>query len=302
MLKITIDALDENRRLDQFMSDTLEKYSRSLVQTWIKEGKVLVNGSPAKSNYRLKEDDEISYKIEEEDLTIQGIKMDLDIVYEDEHVMVINKPKGLIVHPSPSTLKQETLVHGLLAYTDTLSDLGGELRPGIVHRLDKDTSGLIIVAKTNEAHKVLVEALKERTIKREYIVLAHHAFNHKEAIIDGPIGRDPKNRQKMTVTHENSKEARTKVTLIENIGDYALLKAQLESGRTHQIRVHLDYIKHPVVGDQTYSYKNTIKADGQMLHAYHLEFKHPITGEMISLDAEPPEIFLKTVEDVRRVS
>ncbi len=302
MTKITIESFDENTRLDHFMSSVLDGYSRTLIQSWIKDGKVLVNDAPSKSNYRLKEDDVVSYKIEEEDLTIKAIKMDLDIVYEDEHLMVINKPKGLIVHPSASTLKQETLVHGLLAYTDKLSDIGGELRPGIVHRLDKDTSGLIIVAKTNEAHEKLVEALKERTIKREYLVLAHHPFNHVEAIIDGPIGRDPKNRQKMTVTHLNSKEARTKVTLVENIGDYTILKCELESGRTHQIRVHLDYIKHPVVGDKTYSYKNTLETDGQMLHAYHLEFDHPITGEHISLEKDVPEIFKRTVEDVRRLA
>ncbi len=302
MNKIIVEAFDVNKRLDQFMSDTLKKYSRSLVQSWIKEGKVWVNGEVSKSNYRLKEEDEITYTIEEDDLTLQPIPMDLDIVYEDDDIMVINKPKGLIVHPSASSLKQETLVHGLLAYTHKLSDLGGELRPGIVHRLDKDTSGLIIIAKTNAAHEKLVQDLKERKIKREYLVLVHHAFNHQEAIIDGPIGRDPKNRQKMTVTHINSKEARTKVTLIENIGDYALMKCELESGRTHQIRVHLEYIKHPVVGDQTYSYKNTLETQGQMLHAFHLEFHHPITGQLISLEKEVPQVFQETLDTLRRLA
>ncbi len=300
MKKIKIDAIDEQIRLDQFMTTLLSEYSRSLIQTWIKEGNIHVNGAPSKSNYRLKEDDVITYTIEEEDVILQKVEMNLDIVYEDEHILVVNKPKGLIVHPSASTLKQTTLVHGLLAYTDKLSDLNGEYRPGIVHRLDKDTSGLLIVAKTNEAHEILVENLKERTITREYLALAHHPFNHKEAIIDAPIGRDPKNRQKMTVTHINSKPAKTKITLREIIGDYSLFECQLESGRTHQIRVHLEYIKHPIVGDQTYSYKNTLDTEGQMLHAYHLAFEHPITKEHLSFESKPPKIFEDTLEMLRR--
>lgn len=300
MKKIIIDIEDENKRIDQYMTTLLKEYSRNLVQTWITDGKIKVNDSNVKSNYRLKEDDEVSYIIVEEDLTVQPIEMNLDVVYEDDDIMVVNKPKGLIVHPSATTINQPTLVHGLLAHTDKLSDLNGELRPGIVHRLDKDTSGLLIVAKTNAAHEVLVDALKAREITREYMALAHHPFNHKDAIIDAPIGRDVNNRQRMSVTHVNSKEAKTKVTLVENIGDYSLLKCQLESGRTHQIRVHLSYIKHPIVGDNTYSYKNTLDTDGQMLHAYHLEFKHPITKELMSFTQDVPEVFNDTVETIRR--
>ncbi|NLW15656.1 MAG: RluA family pseudouridine synthase [Erysipelothrix sp.] len=300
MKKIIIDIEDENKRIDQYMTTLLKEYSRNLVQTWITDGKIKVNDSNVKSNYRLKEDDEVSYIIVEEDLTVQPIEMNLDVVYEDDDIMVVNKPKALIVHPSATTINQPTLVHGLLAHTDKLSDLNGELRPGIVHRLDKDTSGLLIVAKTNAAHEVLVDALKAREITREYMALAHHPFNHKDAIIDAPIGRDVNNRQRMSVTHVNSKEAKTKVTLVENIGDYSLLKCQLESGRTHQIRVHLSYIKHPIVGDNTYSYKNTLDTDGQMLHAYHLEFKHPITKELMSFTQDVPEVFNDTVETIRR--
>lgn len=300
MKKIIIDIEDETKRIDQYMTTLLKEYSRNLVQTWITDGKIKVNDSNVKSNYRLKEDDEVSYIIVEEDLTVQPIEMNLDVVYEDDDIMVVNKPKGLIVHPSATTINQPTLVHGLLAHTDKLSDLNGELRPGIVHRLDKDTSGLLIVAKTNAAHEVLVDALKAREITREYMALAHHPFNHKDAIIDAPIGRDVNNRQRMSVTHVNSKEAKTKVTLVENIGDYSLLKCQLESGRTHQIRVHLSYIKHPIVGDNTYSYKNTLDTDGQMLHAYHLEFKHPITKELMSFTQDVPEVFNDTVETIRR--
>lgn len=300
MEKINVESFDVDKRLDQFMTESLLDYSRSLVQTWIEDGNILVNNKPSKSNYRLKENDEISYTIQKEDLRLQAVPMDLDIVYEDDDILVVNKPKGLIVHPSPSTLKQETLVHGLLAHTQNLSDLNGELRPGIVHRLDKDTSGLLIVAKTNAAHEVLVEDLKDRLIQREYLALVHHPFNHKEAIIDAPIGRDQNNRQKMTVTHINSKEAKTRIFLEEIIGDYTLLRCELESGRTHQIRVHLEYIKHPIVGDNTYSYKNTLDTKGQMLHAYHLKFKHPITKTWMSFKKTPPKIFEDTLELLRR--
>ncbi len=302
MQKITVSEHDVNKRLDQFMTEMLFEYSRSVVQAWIVDGNILVNDKESKSNYRLKENDEISYSIIEKDLTLKPIKMDLDIVYEDEYILVVNKPKGLIVHPSETTLEQETLVHGLIAYTDQLSDVGGELRPGIVHRLDKDTSGLLIVAKTNEAHAALSEALKKREITRDYLALVHHPFAHKEAIIDAPIGRDPKQRQRMTVTHINSKEAKTYVFLEEIIGDYSLLKCKLESGRTHQIRVHLEYIKHPVVGDYTYSYKNTLETEGQCLHAHHLAFEHPITKEALSFTKEVPQVFEDTLEMLRRLA
>lgn len=302
MEKITISTHDINKRLDQFMTDMLFEYSRSAIQSWIKDGHILVNNQTSKSNYRLKEDDEVSYTIIEKDLTLHPIPMDLDIVFEDDDILVINKPKGLIVHPSETTLDQETLVHGLLAYTDKLSNVGGELRPGIVHRLDKDTSGLLIVAKTNKAHEKLSESLKKRKITRDYLALVHHVFEHKEAIIDAPIGRDPKQRQRMTVTHINSKDAKTFVFLEEVIGDYSLLKCKLESGRTHQIRVHLEYIKHPVVGDYTYSYKNTLDTQGQCLHAYHLAFEHPITKEALSFTQDIPKVFADTLEMLRRLA
>lgn len=301
MHKVIVQLQDVNQRLDHYMSDLLSDVSRSVLQTWIKKGHILVNGKQSKSNYRLREEDEISYEIIEHIQTLKPTKMDLDIIYEDEYLLIVNKEKGLIVHPSPSSLDQLSLVHALLAYTDKLSDINGEYRPGIVHRLDKDTSGLLIVAKTNEVHEYLVEMLKHRTIKREYLALVHHPFVHKEAIIDAPIGRDPNNRQKMTVTHLNSKEAKTKIFLEENMGDYGLMRCELDTGRTHQIRVHLEYIKHPIVGDQTYSYKNTLETQGQLLHAHHLAFIHPITKENLSFYAPMPDVFEKTLAMVRRL-
>lgn len=299
MIKITVEDAFIGERLDAYMALLLPEYSRGVIQTWIKSEKVLVNQKVVKNNYRLKEDDEIEYEITEADTSITPIEMDLDIVYEDDVMMVVNKPKGLIVHPSPTTLNQATLVHGLMAYTDQLSNINGDLRPGIVHRLDKDTSGLLMIAKTNEAHEILVEALKDREIDREYMALVHHPFNHQSALVDAPIGRDLKNRQRMAVTDVNSKVAKTHITLVENFKEYALLKCKLDTGRTHQIRVHCSYIDHPLVGDQTYSYKNTPKADGQCLHAFKLGFTHPITKERMEFTSEAPQVMLDMIEAAR---
>lgn len=300
MSREIIDETNVGLRLDQFIAGVLPEYSRSVIQTWIEDSKITVNGKKVKNNYRLKLNDDVSYSITEQETTLQPMKMDLNIVYEDDHIIVIDKPKGLIVHPSPSTLNQATLVHGLLAHTNTLSDLNGDLRPGIIHRIDKDTSGLMIVAKTNEAHEILVQDLKDRKISREYLALVHHPFKHQSALVDGPIGRDPRNRQRMSVTEKNSKEARTHLYLIENLKEYALLRCKLETGRTHQIRVHCSYIQHPIVGDQTYSYKNTLDTNGQCLHAFKLKFNHPITHEVLEFESEMPEIMKETIENIRR--
>lgn len=300
MSKQIIEELNVGERLDQFISGLLPEYSRNVIQTWIEDEKITVNGKKVKNNYRLKLNDEVSYEITETETTIQPIAMDLNIVYEDDSLMVIDKPKGLIVHPSPSTLNQATLVHGLLAHTNQLSDINGALRPGIIHRIDKDTSGLMIVAKTNEAHEILVQDLKDRKISREYYALVHHPFKHQSALVDGPIGRDTRNRQRMTVTENNSKEARTHLYLIENFNEYALLRCKLETGRTHQIRVHCSYIQHPIVGDQTYSYKNTLDTQGQCLHAFKLKFNHPITNEPLEFESPMPQIMKETIEEIRR--
>lgn len=300
MNKEIIDELNVGLRLDQFIASLLPEFSRNVIQTWIEDGKITVNSKQMKNNYRLKMDDVVEYEITEQETHIQPVPMDLDIVYEDEAIIVINKPKGLIVHPSPSTLNQVTLVHGLLAHTKSLSDINGDLRPGIIHRIDKDTSGLLLVAKTNEAHETLVQDLKDRKISREYYALVHHPFEHQSALVDAPIGRDVRNRQRMTVTEVNSKEARTHLYLIENFKEYALLRCKLETGRTHQIRVHCSYIQHPIVGDQTYSYKNTLETQGQCLHAFKIKFNHPITHELMEFEVDMPQIMKDTIAEIRR--
>lgn len=301
MHKISVELEFEGLRVDAFMALILSDYSRAVIQGWLEADKITVNGKPVKNNYRLKEDDVIEYTITEADTHLSPVKMDLDIVFEDEHLMVVNKPKGLIVHPSPSTLNQTTLVHGLMAHTNNLSDLNGELRPGIVHRLDKDTSGLLLVAKTNEVHELLVEDLKDRKIDREYKALVHHVFSHQSAVVDAPIGRDPKNRQRMCVTDKNSKPARTTLYLEERFKDHSLLRCKLDTGRTHQIRVHCLYIKHPIVGDQTYSYKNTPETQGQCLHAFKIGFTHPITKEAMVFTTDMPQVMLDMIEEVRGI-
>lgn len=300
MSKIIIEEEFEGTRLDHFMTDFLSEHSRSQIQKFIESGEILVNDDLSKANYRLKENDRITYEIIEEDIEISAKDMDLDIVYEDDHLLIVNKDAGVIVHPSDSSKNKITLVNGLLYHCDNLSDVGGDLRPGIVHRLDKDTSGLLIVAKTNEAHNLLVEMLKNREIDREYFVIVHHRFNHKQALVDAPIGRDPYDRKKMTVTHINSKDAKTYISLIEEFKDYSFLNAKLESGRTHQIRVHCQYIKHPVVGDEVYGYKKTIDMKGHALHAYKLAFKHPITHEEMKFEIGLPERIESVIEEIRR--
>ncbi|MEG0327357.1 MAG: RluA family pseudouridine synthase [Erysipelothrix sp.] len=288
-------------RVDQFLALALQDYSRSTIQSWIDQKKIIVNDEIVKRNYRVKTDDVIRYEILTEDIELVAVPMDLDIVYEDDAIIVVNKPKGLIVHPSASSLNQATLVHGLLAHTNQLSDINGEYRPGIVHRIDKDTSGLLVVAKTNEAHEILVQDLKDRKISREYLALAHHPFEHQSATVDAPIGRDPKNRQRMCVTDQNSKHAVTHLYLVENFREYSILRCKLDTGRTHQIRVHCQYIKHPIVGDQTYSYKNTPDTNGQCLHAYKLSLEHPITREKLTFECELPQEMKDVIEEIRRL-
>ncbi|CAM4172113.1 RluA family pseudouridine synthase [Erysipelothrix inopinata] len=288
-------------RVDQFLALALQDYSRSTIQSWIDQKKIIVNDEIVKRNYRVKTGDVIRYEILTEDIELVAVPMDLDIVYEDDAIIVVNKPKGLIVHPSASSLNQATLVHGLLAHTKQLSDINGEFRPGIVHRIDKDTSGLLVVAKTNEAHEILVQDLKDRKISREYLALVHHPFEHQSATVDAPIGRDPKNRQRMCVTDQNSKHAVTHLYLVENFREYSILRCKLDTGRTHQIRVHCQYIKHPIVGDQTYSYKNTPDTNGQCLHAYKLSLEHPITREKLTFECELPQEMKDVIEEIRRL-
>ena len=289
---------NEVNRLDKYLIDKLD-ISRSKIQEMVKQHLILVNEKEVKSSYQLKENDEVSVLgnlIEETNATPE--KMDLDIIYEDDDVMVINKPTGLVVHPSSGHFTG-TLVNGLLYHTNNLSDNNGDIRPGIVHRIDKDTSGLLVVAKNNKAHEKLAEQLKDKTLSRIYIALVEGRINHDTGSIDAPIGRDINDRKKMCVTDENSKEAVTHFKVLERFKRATLIECKLETGRTHQIRVHMNYINHPVVGDPVYGYKKNKSAFGQMLHAKEIGFIHPKTGKYMTFKCDVPKEFNEIVEKYR---
>lgn len=277
-------------RIDKYIADNTD-YSRNLILNLIKNGDILVNDSKIKPSYKVKQGDKITInnvKTDTEDITPWDYP--LDIVFEDDDIIIINKPSGMVVHPGNGN-KDHTLVNALKSYTDKLSNINGVERLGIVHRIDKDTSGLIMVAKTNKAHEILGEYFKEHSIKREYIALLCGIFPHDTATIDAPIGRDEKNRLRMTVTPNNSKKAITHLEVLKRYkAGYTLVKARLETGRTHQIRVHTKYIGYPVYNDPVYSNKST-NDFGQFLHSYSMEFIHPITKEKMYFKRDVPKYF-----------
>lgn len=281
----TITSANENERIDKVLSTFNEEWSRSQVQLWIKDGLVTVNGKVIKGNYKCKLDDRIEVQIPDpEILDVLPEEMELDIYYEDSDVLVVNKPKGMVVHPAPGHLSG-TLVNGLMAHCTDLSGINGVLRPGIVHRIDKDTSGLLMVAKNDLAHESLVDQLVKKTVLRKYKALVHGNISHDNGTIDAPIGRDKVDRQSMTVTDENSKTAVTHFRVLERFKDYTFVECQLETGRTHQIRVHMKYIGYPLVGDPKYGPKKTMDIGGQALHAGILGFEHPRTKEFLQFEA-----------------
>lgn len=285
----TIEPSDAGERIDKYISLQNEDWSRSQVQTWIKEGRVTVDGEPVKSNYKLQAEDELTLRVPPpREMAILPEPMPLDIVYEDSDVVVVNKPRGLVVHPAPGHYSG-TLVNGLLAHCKDLSGINGVLRPGIVHRIDKDTSGLLMVAKNDKAHMGLAEQLKAHSVNRTYVAIVHGVIQHEMGTIEAPIGRDPKNRQQMAVVFENSKHAVTHFIVQERFKDYTLVELKLETGRTHQIRVHMKYIDHPLAGDPKYGPKQTLELNGQALHAKTLGFVHPRTGERLEFEAPLPE-------------
>ena len=277
-------------RVDKYIADNTD-YSRNLILNLIKNGDILVNDSKIKPSYKVKQGDKITInnvKTDTEDITPWDYP--LDIVFEDDDIIIVNKPSGMVVHPGNGN-KDHTLVNALKSYTDKLSDINGVERLGIVHRIDKDTSGLIMIAKTNKAHEILGEYFKEHSIKREYIALLCGIFPHDTATIDAPIGRDEKNRLRMTVTPNNSKKAITHLEVLKRYkAGYTLVKARLETGRTHQIRVHTKYIGYPVYNDPVYSNKSTDDF-GQFLHSYSMEFIHPITKEKMYFKRDVPKYF-----------
>jgi len=283
-------------RLDSYIATKDESLSRSMIQKLLENNKILVNGKQQKASYKVQSGDEIRIEIEEpKEVKLKAQNIPIDVVYEDDDILVVNKPKGLVVHPANGN-PDGTLVNAIMAICkDSLSGIGGELRPGIVHRLDKDTSGLLIVAKNDRAHIKMSEQIKNREVKKTYIALVRGIISEEQATINMPIARSVKDRKKMAV-NKNGKEAITHFRVLNRYyspkGSYTLLEVKIDTGRTHQIRVHLAEIGHPVIGDVVYSNgKNEFGVVGQCLHAKALEFVHPVSGKRISLEAALPEYF-----------
>lgn len=284
-----MEVTEEKIRLDKYISDHSD-YSRNLVINMIKNNSILVNGVPAKASYKVHIGDIITIKeLPRLDEEITPWDYPVEVIYEDEYLMIINKPSGMTVHPGSGN-HNHTLVNALIAHTKNLSDVNGLERLGIVHRIDKDTSGIIVVAKTNKAHEVLAEGFKNHTIKREYLALLCGVLPHDNVTIDAPIGRDVTNRLRMCVTPTNSKKAITHLKVLKRYKEYTLIKARLETGRTHQIRVHTKYIGYPVYNDPVYTNKECSEF-GQFLHSYSIELNHPITNEKLVFTAELPPYF-----------
>lgn len=295
MKEIILDCDTNAVRIDSWLSSEIGEYSRSYLQKLCQGGRIAVNGIQVKSNYKLKSGDRIIVSIPEaEVLNVLAEEIPLDIVYEDEHIIVINKPKGMVVHPAAGNYTG-TLVNALMKHCgDSLSDINGVIRPGIVHRIDKDTSGLLVVAKSNQAHERLSEKLKTHDIKREYIALADGIIYENSGKIDAPIGRHPVDRKKMSVNLNNGRNAVTHFKVLERFSEATYLEIRLETGRTHQIRVHLAYINHPIIGDEVYGRrKQKYDIQGQALHAIRLQFEHPVTGEEMRFETPVPEYFKK---------
>ena len=291
-------------RLDAFLARSIPELTRSAAQRLLEDGCVRVGGKPAKKNYRLNFGDEISVEIPEpQEVDIVAKDIPLEIVYEDQDVIVINKPKGLVVHPAAGH-QDDTLVNGLLfAKAGELSGINGELRPGIVHRIDKDTSGLLAVAKNDLAHTVLASQLKDHSMARTYEAIVCGNFKEDEGTVDAPIGRHPTDRKKMCVTQRNSKEAVTHWEVVTRYRGYTHIRCRLETGRTHQIRVHMAHIGHPILGDTVYGHKKPeLGQDSQCLHAGTLCFAHPRDGHLVIVHAELPEYFQAVLEKLSKLS
>ncbi len=285
----------ENIRIDKYLSelDSVD-LTRAKIQKLIKTGNIKVNDKEVKESYKVSIDDNIEINVVEEESKLQGEDIKLNIVYEDDDLLVINKPSGMVVHPAPGN-KEHTLVNALINYSK-LSTRNGSFRPGIVHRIDKDTSGLLIVAKNDKAHLFLEEELKGHNIVRTYIALVNGVINHDTGKIDAPIGRCESDRKKMEVTSKNSKEAITNFKVLERFKNVTLLELKLETGRTHQIRVHMKYINHPVCNDPVYSNNKNIDNYGQLLHAKEISFIHPTTKERMTFSCEPEDKFYEIMK------
>lgn len=292
---------EAGNRLDKLLVTLNSDYSRQQIQSWIKAGKVTVNDKKAKANYVCKQEDTINWTVpEEEPMEIVPENIQLDIVYEDDYLLVINKPAGMVMHPA-HTVRTGTLVNALINYTDKLSTVSGEERPGIVHRLDQDTSGLVVVAKDDVTHEHLKSQFKEQTVTRIYEAVVIGNMQHKRGIIRAPIGRDPHNRLKMTVT-DSGKYAETHFKVIKHYPDYTHVECKLITGRTHQIRVHFKYIDHPIFGDPLYNTKKTDVIAYQALFAKTLCFTHPVTHERLEFTIDAPLAFQNVIDYIEKIS
>ncbi|HEP1675195.1 TPA: RluA family pseudouridine synthase [Streptococcus pyogenes] len=293
-----INVITSGQRLDKALAD-LSPLSRGQANDQIKQGLVLVNGQQKKAKYTVQAGDVICFEPpKEEVLEYQAQNIPLDIIYEDDALAIINKPQGMVVHPSVGH-PSGTMVNALMYHIKDLSSINGVVRPGIVHRIDKDTSGLLMVAKTDAAHQALAEELKAKKSLRKYLAIVHGNLPNDRGMIEAPIGRSEKDRKKQAVTAKG-KEAVTRFTVLERFGDYSLVELQLETGRTHQIRVHMAYIGHPVAGDPLYGPRKTLSGHGQFLHAKTLGLTHPMTGKEMIFTVEAPEIFQKVLKLLRK--
>ena len=301
MEQILLKVEENNIRIDKFLSDKLEHMTRSRIQKLIDYGCVKISGENIKANYKVKLGDEIEIVIPDaQDTEAVAEDIPLDIVYEDDCMLVVNKPQGMVVHPAAGNYSG-TLVNALLHYCpDTLSGINGEKRPGILHRIDKDTSGLLLVAKNDLAHQSLSEQIKAHSLTREYRALVHGNIKADEGTINAPIGRHPVDRKKMTITQKNSKEAITHYRVLERFKGYTFISCRLETGRTHQIRVHMSSGGHSIVGDKTYGIKDKFNLSGQLLHACRVGFIHPVSGEYMEFMRDIPEHFEKVIDKLRR--
>lgn len=296
-LKLTIDSAMTGR-IDKELAHHLADISRSQLQKWIEDGNVTVNGEKVKPKYKLAVGDRVVVQPEKpQKIDLEPENIPLDIVYEDDDVIVVNKPQGMVVHPAPGH-PNHTLVNALL-YHSPLSTINGEFRPGIVHRIDKDTSGLLMIAKNDLAHRSLAAQLKAKTNEREYVALVHGVIKEERGTIDAPLGRSKKDRKKQAVV-EDGRHAVTHFKVLERFQHYTLVSCRLETGRTHQIRVHMKYIGHPLAGDPLYGPRKTLPGNGQYLHARLLGFKHPRTGKQMTFTLPLPEYFQKMIDHLEK--
>ena len=301
---LTTELCDEGLRLDRFLSEELEDHSRSFLQKLIKEGLVTVDGKPVKANYRLSAGQQVSVQVREpEEVNIEPQEMPLDILYEDGDVCIVNKPKGMVVHPAAGHYR-DTLVNGIMYHCqDSLSGINGSLRPGIVHRIDKDTTGALIICKNDKAHSCIAEQLKEHSITRRYRAIVIGNLSEDEGTVDAPIGRHPTQRKKMAVNRINGKRAVTHYRVLERFRGYTYIECQLETGRTHQIRVHMASIGHPLLGDTVYGPAKQAYPllEGQTLHAMVIGFVHPTTGAYMEFEAPLPAYFAELLQKLPKI-